>query len=281
MPGEPSASATGTLEAARSHARAQVAAAASTGPTIPSTAAIDLPAGVDPTDVLWDETIDVGGYATLRLPRGARLRLTDEVGDASVGIVAYNAADTAERTNVADTVKVQWQAYLTEGAVLLSDMGRALATIVGDTSRRHDALCGTTTLPANERRYGHGAIHGPTPAGRELLIVAAAKRGLAARDLPPVINLFKTVRVHDDGSLELVGDPQPDRHVELRAEIDLVVLLVNTPHPLDARPTYSGSGVRVTAWRASAPPDLAATAATPERARAYENTAQYLQGQTA
>ena len=80
-------------------------------------------------------------------------------------------------------------------------------TIVEDTSARHDALCGATTRALNERRYGHGAVHGPSPAARELLILAAAKHGLDRRDLPPCVNLFKGVRVNDDGTLVFDGDP--------------------------------------------------------------------------
>ena len=38
-----------------------------------------------------------------------------------------------ERLNVADTVKVPWQAYLGAGHPLLSDQGRVLATVVADT----------------------------------------------------------------------------------------------------------------------------------------------------
>jgi urea carboxylase-associated protein 2 len=280
MPADPNVSATGTLEQARAHARAQAAGATATTATIPSTAAVDLPTGVDHRDVLWDETVPLGGYAAVRVPRDGHVRLTDLGGDANIGLLVFNAGNTAERSNVADTVKVQWQAYLGEGAVVLSDMGRALATIVSDTSGRHDALCGTTTRPANERRYGHGAIHGTSPAGRELFIVAAAKNGLAPHDLPPSLNLFKGVRVHDDGGLELLGAPRPGAHVELRADLDVLVLIVNAPHPLDLRPEYLGNAVRVTAWQAPPPSDRVATAATPERARSYENTAQYLRGRS-
>ena len=73
--------------------------------------------------MLWDETIGAGNYASHELPRGAVLRIADLDGDACVHLVVHNAARPAERLNVADTVKVQWQAYLGPGRVLLSDMG--------------------------------------------------------------------------------------------------------------------------------------------------------------
>ncbi|HVJ95506.1 MAG TPA: urea amidolyase associated protein UAAP1, partial [Acidimicrobiia bacterium] len=230
---------TATLEQARAHARAQAAANATTVVTIPSTAASDLPHGIAGADVIWDETIGIGGYTALRLPRHARLRITDVDGDACVGLVVFNAKQPAERSNVADTVKVQWNAYPGTNSIVLSDMGRALMTVVDDTSGRHDALCGGSTRAANDGRYGHGAIHGSTPAARELLIVAAAKHGLEPRDLPTTLNLFKGVRVDADGSLHFEGEPAPSRHVELRVDLDAIVLAVNVPHPLDPRPTYT------------------------------------------
>ena len=81
------------------------------------------------------------------------------------------------------------------------------------------------------------------------------------------------------GALTFDGAPtEGGRYVELRADLDLVVLLANAPHPLDTRPSYTASKVRLTAWRADAPADPIATAATPERARAYENSMQYVLG---
>ena len=94
---------------------------------------------------------------------------------------------------MADTVKIRWQAYLTTGHPLLSGDGRVLATIVGDDSGRHDALCGTSTAAANQAKYGDSAPQGPSPSGRELFTLAAAKHGLAPRDLPPSVSFFKGV----------------------------------------------------------------------------------------
>ena len=269
---------TATLTQARAHARAQAGLAAQTLRTVPPSDATDLPPGVVGQTVIWDETVDVGGYCGIRLPRCAQVRVSDLVGDACVNVVVYNARQPNERLNVADTVKVQWQAYLDAGAILLSDMGRALMTIVEDTSQRHDAFCGATTRHANERRYGHGAVHGPSPASRALFTVAAAKHGLDRRDLPPCISFFKGVRIGDDGALVFDGAPTGPAHVQLRAELDVILLLTNSPHPLDPRSIYTGSIVRVTAWRGDPPLDPIEAATTPERRRAYENTALYTVG---
>jgi urea carboxylase-associated protein 2 len=252
---------TSTLEQARAHARAQAGAAAATGPTVPA-----------PDGLLWRETVGAGGYAARVLPRDAVLRLTDTDGDACVQLLAYVADAPAERLNVADTVKVQWQAYLGPGALLLSDMGRVLLTLVEDTSARHDCLCGAGNRRGADARWGDGSVWGGTPNPRDLLALAAAKHGLGRGDLPPWVNLFKAVRVADDGAITLDGDPRPGTHVDLRAEVDVLVLLANTPHPLDDRETYTASTVTVEAWRAERPADDPLRTATPERERAFQNT---------
>lgn len=253
-------SSTSSTRGAREHARAQAGARVESQPTLPATAATGLPGDVPRDALIWDETLGDGAYAAHRLPRGARLRLADGAGEACVTLVVHSAANPAERLNVADTVKVQWNAYLGPGALLLSDMGRALMAVEADSSGRHDALCG------------------PHPGSRGRLLLALAKHGLGRRDLPPALTLFTGVRVEGDGSLTFDGTPCPGTEAVLRAEMDVLVSLVNAPHRLD-RPGRVCSAVRVTAWRGAptGPGDPLRTA-TPERARAYENTDDLLLG---
>src|SRR3954454_675562 len=131
---------TSTTAGGRAHPPAQTGKPGGGGPAVAAAAAVDLPDGVAPGDVLWDETLEGGEYAAHRLPRGAVVRLSDLDGDACAHVVLHNALLPSERLNLADTVKVQWQAYPTVGNALLSDRGRVLATIVDDTSGRHDAF---------------------------------------------------------------------------------------------------------------------------------------------
>lgn len=272
------ASLTSTTHGARDHARAQAGKRVDTQPTVPATDA-EPPPGVAAADLIWDETLGAGGYAAQVLPRGARLRLLDTDGDACAALMVHRADHPAERLNVADTVKVQWQAYLGPGMLLLSGMGRVLATLEEDTSARHDALCGASTAPGNARRYGDGSVYGPSPSARDRLLLALAKHGLTRRDLPPTLNLFKGVRVESDGALTLMGDPAPGRHVVLRAEMDVLVSVANCPHRLDARDAYVCTPLRLTAWAGSptAPDDPARTAG-PEALRAFQNTEALLAG---
>jgi urea carboxylase-associated protein 2 len=270
--------ATATLTGARDHARSQASQRSSIGPTVPASAAGDLPDGVRGDDVVWAETVGCGDYASRRLRRGDVLRISDPDGDACVQLLVHNALQPAERLNVADTVKVQWQAYLGAGALLLSDMGRVLMTIVSDTSERHDCLGGATPRRTAEHRRGDAGASGNQPNARDLLALGVAKFGLGRRDVGSNVNLFKSVRVGDDGALRLDGDPQPGVHVDLQAAMDVIVTVANCPHPLDDREAYASSPVRCLAWRGSQPAGHGSAGSSPERARAFENTAEYLSG---
>ena len=273
-PTAPPGPTTATTQGARDHARAMAGTVVEAMPTLPPSAARDLPSGVDPAAVLWDEVVAPGGYAAASLPRGARLRLTDVAGDACAGLLLHRADRTSERLNVADTVKVQWQAYLGPGSLLLSDMGRVLAAVVEDTSGRHDAFCGTTTRAANQARHGDGAPDGPHPNGRDHFGVALAKFGLERRDIAPNVNLFKGAPVAPDGSLAFAGEPRPGTHVELRCELPLIVTVVNVPHPIDPRGVPT-TPLRLTAWRGEpAAADDPVRTASPEATRAYLATEQ-------
>lgn len=264
---------TSTTTGARAHARAMGGTVVEAMPTMPPTAATGLPDGVAPSDVVWDEVVPGGGYSTKVLDRGSRLRLTDLRGDACAGVLLHRADRPEERLNVADTTKVQWQAYLGTGMLLLSDMGRVLAAIVADTSGRHDALCGTSNRAGNERRYGDGAPDGPAPNGRDLFAVALAKHGLGRVDVAPNLNFFKPVRVGPEGELVFDASAVAGAYVELRCEQRVLVTIVVVPHPLDPRSEYTVTPLRVTAWRgAPAGPDDALRLATPEAERAYLNT---------
>jgi uncharacterized protein len=272
MPTEPT---TATTHGARDHARSMGGTVVDAMPTVPAAMAPHRPGGIAAADLLWHEVVAGGSYTSAVLPRGAHVRITDLDGDACAGLLLHRRDAPAERLNVADTVKVQWQAYLGAGQLLLSDMGRVLAAVVEDTSGHHDTFCGTTTRAVNEARYGDGAPDGSAPNGRDHFAVALIKHGLSRRDVAPNVNLFKGVRVAPDGELVLDVEPRPGAHVVLRLELPCIVSLVNVPHPLDARPTYTVTPLEVTAWRgAPAADDDPIRTATPEGERAYLNTEQ-------
>jgi uncharacterized protein YcgI (DUF1989 family) len=207
---------------AREHARSQVRIATMRVPATPT--------DVDASRLLWAEAVPAGSYTTRVLGRGTRLRLTDPDGGACAHLLLFRADAPWERLNVADTIKVPWQAYLGAGHPLLSDQGRVLATVLADGSAHHDTLCGMTE------------------AGRAKMLLAALKHGLDIRDVAPSLSLFSGVRVGGDGSLGFTGSAGPGAAVDLLIHLPMVIALVNTAHPLDPDPMVTD--LDVLAWRA-------------------------------
>lgn len=229
-------------------------------------------AAIAASAIVHREIIPGGWYWTTRLNCGEALRLVNTSGASCVSLQAWSRADTSERLNHADTIKVQWAASLRKGRVILSDMGRVLFSIVEDTTGgAHDALAGGSTAATNEASYGAGA-HRNT---RDNFILAAGKFGLDRRDVHPCINFFAPVSVDANGrflwggGLRHAGD-----FVDLRAEMDLLVALSNCPHPLDPSLAYAPGDAEIVRYRAGRPgdDDLCRTASA-EAVRAFENNA--------
>ena len=268
---------TNTTSGARDHARAQAGTLAEAMPTLPASSHPDPPPGVSPGALSWAETVAGGGYTSKVLARGTTLRLTDRDGDGCAHVLLYNADQPWERLCVADTVKIPWQAYLGSAHPLLSDQGRVLATIVGDYANgAHDALCGCSSRAANEARYGDGSVHGPIRPAVSCCAWPPPSTASAPGTWPPAWASSSGVRVGDDGELEYTGSHYPGGYVELRAELPLVVLIANAPHPLDPRAAYTCTPLEVLAWHGTATvPADPLWSFTPELERAYLNTADY------
>lgn len=192
-----------------------------------------------------------GGQSWSRvLRRGQRLTLTDVEGGAAVAALFFNADDPSERYNMPDTLKAQHIARLTAGFVLYSDMGRVLCSITRDTLGWHDTITGHGTRAQSDARYGRGTYqelrndwHKNT---RDNFLVELGKFDLGKRDLGPNLNLFVKVAADLDGKLSWVaGHSKPGSSIELRAELNTLIILSNTPHPLDPRPDYAPPPVDV------------------------------------
>jgi urea carboxylase-associated protein 2 len=175
----------------------------------------------------------------------------------------------SERLNCADTVKVQWSAALSKGRVILTDMGRVLVSLIEDTSGAHDVLMGGSTPASVRAAYG-----GPARNTQENFLAAASKLGLGLRDIPSCVTFFAPVALDPEGRFVWNGARKTaGDFVDLRAEMDIVLVASNCAHPLDpARPAASGP---VTLIRHRAPPpapDDPCRTTSPEIIRAFQFT---------
>ncbi len=104
---------------------------------------------------------------------------------AAVSLICWNAHETTERLNYADTLKIQWTARLQKGRVLFSDMGRVMLSLIEDTSGAHDALMGGSTAASNRARYGAKADVERLRNTRDNFILAAASSASTGATFPP------------------------------------------------------------------------------------------------
>lgn len=201
-----------------------------------------------------------GGQAwSRRLGRNQNLAIEDVEGRACVSALFYNARDPLERYNMPDTLKAQYTAFLTAGRVLYSDMGRVLCSIVADGCGWHDTLSGLADAPATQARFGEGSYQKLRNEfhrnGRDNLLVELGKHGLGKRDVVANVNFFVKIAVGDNGRLAWVhGNSRPGATVQLRFEMDTLVVLTNTPHPLDPETSYRPPAVELAIWDGPAAP---------------------------
>jgi urea carboxylase-associated protein 2 len=203
---------------------------------------------------LWEELIPGGAHGSFLMKRGTALRLTDLEGGANLSALFYNAEEKLERYNMPDTLKAQHTAHLTQGFVLYSDMGRVLASVIGDSCGWHDTIAGMTNVAMVEKKYGkadyQNARNEMHRNARDSMLIELGKWGLGKRDIVPNLNLFSKVSADDAGALHFeTNHSKAGDFVELRFEMNVLVVVSASQHPLDPNPQYAPKPVQLQAWR--------------------------------
>jgi urea carboxylase-associated protein 2 len=222
------------------------------------------------------DTLPAGKHWSMILWRNNRLRLTDLEGGANVGMLFFNPSNLLERYNAPDTLKCQHTFKLTQGHCLYSDMGRIFCSIVADNFGWHESVCGSTTKASTSRKWGERNYQRDRndwlQNGYDSFLIEAAKYGLGRRDLPANVNWFSKV-VADDGALSLdASAAKQGASVELRFEMDTLVLLHTCAHPLNASAAYPRKPVRYEILEgAPASADDPCRLSAPENVRGFEN----------
>jgi uncharacterized protein len=184
------------------------------------------------------------------LKRDQVLRIVDIEGNQSADTLFYNASDISERYSAVDTIREQGNVYLGCGSKLLSTAGNVLAQIVADTVGRHDTLGGACAAESNTVRY---ALEKRTMHScRDSYLLAVAQHdhlGLDKRDLSHNINFFMNVPVTIDGGLSFAdGLSGPGQYVEMRAAMDIIVLISNCPQLNNPCNAYNPTPLEVLIW---------------------------------
>ncbi len=232
----------------------------------------------------YETLIEGGKHWSFTMRAGMGLRLVDVEGGANAAMLFYNPQNTLERYNAPDTLKCQHTFKLTRGHCLYSDMGRIFCSIVEDTVGWHDTVCGTSTRQSVSQQWGERNYQAHRndwlQNGLDAFLVEGGKYGLGRRDLAANVNWFSKAGAADDGSLTF--DPAnsgPGKFVELRFEMDSLVLVHTCPHPLNTAPSYPRAPLMLQFRRAA--PVLAddfCMNSCLENRRGFENTALFRLG---
>jgi len=203
-----------------------------------------------PAVAVLRHVIPAGDYWIDSLGKDQVLRIVDVEGNQSADTLLYNTMDTSDRYSAVDTIREQRNVYLGCGSKLLSTGGNVLAQIVADTVGRHDTLGGACASESNTVRY---ALEKRTMHScRDSYLLAVARHdylGLGKRDLSHNINFFMNVPVTTDGGLCFAdGLSGPGQYVEMRAAMDIIVLISNCPQLNNPCNAYHPTPLEVLIW---------------------------------
>ena len=206
--------------------------------------------------IMYEDTIAPSAHWSMLVRRGITLRLIDVEGGANLGMLLYNPKNKTERYNAPDTLKAQHTFKLTQGNCLYSDMGRIFCSITQDTVGWHDAVGGYLSDEALANKYQcknyQEALNDWTLSGEHSFLVELAKYELDGRDIGTSINFFSKIAADDDGNLRFVNNhSSAGDYVDLRFEMDTLVILNTCPHPMNPSPDYPRKAVQYQLMKSS------------------------------
>ena len=203
-----------------------------------------------PGEAVFRQVVPAGEYWIDSIKKGQVLRIVDVEGNQAADTLFFNAVDISERYSAVDTIREQRNVYLSCGSRLVSTCGNVLAEIVADTVGRHDTLGGACASESNTVRYAldKRTMH----SCRDSYLLAAAKHdhlGISKRDLSHNINFFMNVPVTPEGGLTFAdGLSGPGQYVEMRAAMDIIVLISNCPQLNNPCNAFNPTPLEVLIW---------------------------------
>lgn len=197
-----------------------------------------------PTPAIRDEIVAAKGHTAFEMRAGEVIRIEDIEGRQAVDFICYNLHNLAEKFWAAHTAKLNSTIYVTTGHILYSDLANPMMTIVEDTVGVNDIICGSCSLPLDIVRYGPEEAN---PGCMENFQAAIAPWGLERKDIPMCFNIFLDYPVEDGGhvAIDKEAPSKPGDHLDLRAEMDLLVAISNCPQVNNPCNGYNPTPIRV------------------------------------
>lgn len=206
-----------------------------------------------PEAAIYRHVIPAGDYWMHTVQKGQTFRIVDLEGNQAADTLFFSAADPAERYSAVDTIRAGGNVYLGLGTKLMSTESNVMLEIVADLVGQHDTIGGACATESNTVRYDleKRTMH----ACRDSWLLAVAERDdlkLTKRDITHNINFFMNVPVTPEGGLTFAdGVSGPGKYVEMRAEMDVIVLISNCPQLNNPCNAYNPTPIEVMVWGAS------------------------------
>ena len=211
-----------------------------------------IESALQPGQASFREVVPAGEPFMKVVRKGQVFRILDLEGNQAVDTLFYNADDREERYDANVTIRGQGNIYLSVGTKLLSNLGNPMLTIIADTCGRHDTLGGACSAESNTVRYALEKRHMHSCRDSFLMALAQHDEGMGKRDLASNINFFMNVPVTPDGKLDFAdGISAAGRYVEMRAEMNILVLISNCPQLNNPCNAYNPTPVEVLVWDAA------------------------------
>lgn len=206
-----------------------------------------------PKDAVFSATVEAGDPFIHEVRAGQYIRLVDMEGNQAADVLFYNAHDLTDRYSAQDTLREQRNIYLTTGTRLISTSRKTLLTITADTCGRHDTLGGACSAESNMVRYSvdKRSMHACRQSFLKGALSWAHATGIEfdKRDLTANINFFMNVPVTPTGKLTFEdGVSDAGKYVELRAEMDVLILISNCPQLNNPCNAYNPTPIQVLIW---------------------------------
>ena len=193
--------------------------------------------------------VDPGGSWGGLLAKGDLVRFVDLEGQQAVDFLCYNARDTRDRYNAANTMKMAENVFLNAGSILYGEYATELMKIVASSCPNHDTIGGCCSVEMNWLRYARR-----THSCRANFIHELSKFGMGEADIVANVNFFMSVPVGRDGHMAISDSPsKAGDFVDVEALTDVIAVISNCPQKYNPACGYNPSAVRVETFTPARP----------------------------
>jgi len=189
--------------------------------------------------------VDAGGSWGAVVGAGELLRFVDLEGQQAVDFLCYNAVDTRDHYNAANTMKMAENLFLNTGTVLYGEYATPLMKIAASSCPDHDTIGGCCSAEMNFLRYGKR-----THSCRSNFLHELTKFGMGESDIVANVNWFMSVPIGRGGQMAISDSPsRPGDYVDVEALTDVVAVISNCPQKYNPACGYNPTPVLVETYK--------------------------------